>query len=84
MATGIATVDFGAYPGSTEASVDINDASIGATDLVEAWINIDTPTAEHSTDEHRIEALKFTASNLGAGVGLRIYGEAVAPGTRLG
>lgn len=77
--TGTATLDFGAFPGSAMASLAVVDAGIGATDLVEAWINIGTATAEHSADEHEIEPLKVTAKNDGAGVGLTIKGECINP-----
>lgn len=74
MATqGTAVLDFGAFPGASDASVAVASAGIGAGSLVEAWL---TPiaTASHSADEHRVETLAVMAGNVQAGVGFTVYG----------
>ena len=74
MATqGSATLDFGAFPGLSDASVAVSSPTIGATNLVEAWI-FPAATTDHSADEHLIESIKVVAGNVSAGVGFTIYG----------
>lgn len=74
MATGTAILDFGAFPGKSDASVDvIGQAAIVAGSLVEAWIR-PVDTADHSADEHMVETLKVIAGNIVAGVGFTVYG----------
>lgn len=74
MATGTATLDFGAFPGKSDASIAITgQAAIVAGSLVEAWIR-PVATADHSADEHMVETLKVFAANISAGVGFTIYG----------
>ncbi len=73
-ATGIATIDFGVFPGKSDASVDVTgQAAIVAGSLVEAWIR-PVATADHSADEHLVETLKVIAGNIVAGTGFTIYG----------
>jgi hypothetical protein len=73
-ASGTATLDFGAFPGKTDASVAVTgQAGIVAGSLVGAWIR-PTDTADHTADEHRIEALSITANTIVAGTGFTIYG----------
>jgi hypothetical protein len=73
MAQGTATIDFGAFPGKTDASVAITgQASISAASLVEAWI-FPAATADHSADEHMVERLEIIAGNVIAGTGFTIY-----------
>lgn len=72
--SGIASLDFGAFPGASDASLAITgQASISSTSLVEAWL-IPTATADHSADEHWLETIKVMAGNISAGVGFTIYG----------
>lgn len=74
MATGTATLDFGAFPGACEASVDVTgQAAIVAGSLVEAWIR-PVATADHSADEHRLEQLQIMAGNIVDATGFTIYG----------
>lgn len=75
MATkGTATLDFGAFPGASDASVAVTgQASILAGSYVEAWIR-PVATADHSADEHMVETIKVFAGNISAGVGFTIYG----------
>jgi hypothetical protein len=74
MATGTATLDFGAFPGKSDASVAVTgQAAIVAGSLVEAWIR-PVDTADHLADEHMVESLKVFAANIQAGTGFTIYG----------
>lgn len=73
-AQGTATLDFGAFPGSSDASVTVTgQASILSGSLVEAWI-FPTATSDHSADEHLLETIKVVAGNVVAGTGFTIYG----------
>lgn len=72
--TGQTTLDFGAFPGATDASVAVTgQASILAGSLVEAWLRLEA-TATHSADEHLVENLDVRAGNIVAGTGFTIYG----------
>ena len=74
MPSGTATLDFGAFPGKSDASVVITgQAAIVAGSLVEAWIR-PVATADHTADEHMAETLKVFAGNIVAGTGFTIYG----------
>ena len=73
-AQGTATLDFGAFPGASDASVTVTGQSgILAGSLVEAWI-VPVATAEHTADEHLLETLHVVAGNIVAGTGFTIYG----------
>ncbi len=53
-ATGFTTIDFGAAPGSNEASVAVTgQTSILATSKVDAFIMADDTTADHTANDHR-------------------------------
>lgn len=81
--TGTAVVDFGAFPGTTDASVAVTgQASILSGSLVEAWL-IPTATTDHSADEHVMAAaqIDIIAGNVSAGVGFTIYAVARHLGT---
>ena len=70
--TGTATVDFGAFPGSSHASVVVTgQAGIVAGSIVQAWVR-PVATADHSADEHMLETLKVVASDIVAGTGFTI------------
>lgn len=74
MPSGTATLDFGAFPGKSDASVAITgQPGIIATSLVEAWIRPEA-TADHTADEHMVETLAVFAGNIVAGTGFTIYG----------
>ena len=52
-AQGTAIVDFGAYPGSPDASVAVaGQAAILTTSAAEAWLRPQDATAENSVDMH--------------------------------
>jgi hypothetical protein len=73
-AQGQATLDFGAFPGASDASVTVTgQGGIGSGSLVEAWIRpIATP--DHSADEHMAETLQVFAHTIVAGTGFTISG----------
>jgi hypothetical protein len=56
MATGqgTATVDFGAFPGSNEASIAVTgQGAILATSKAEAYVMADDTTSDHTASDHR-------------------------------
>ena len=76
---GVATIDFGAYPGSNEAQIAVTgQASISATSKVEAYVMGDDTTSDHTASDHRYVSLfaKFTGGTPTAGTGFTIYGRA--------
>lgn len=80
VVSGTATLDFGAFPGSSHATVAVTgQAQIGAASEVHAWIQ-PAQTADHSPDEHVAEPLQVVASDLVAGTGFTIHGVNVGPG----
>ena len=69
MATGSDTFDFGAFPGSLHITkVITGQANIVAGSKIEVWIDTKT-SADHSADEHRLEPLKCSYSDIVVGVG---------------
>jgi hypothetical protein len=73
--TGEAELNFGAFPGASDASVAVTgQAAILTTSKVEAWLRL-TATADHSADEHWVETIAVYAGNISAGVGFTIYGK---------
>lgn len=73
-AQGIATLDFGAFPGASDATVAVTgQAGIVAGSLIEAWIRPEA-TADHSVDEHRVEEIQVVADTIVAGTGFTIFG----------
>jgi hypothetical protein len=74
MATGTASLDFGAKPGKDTATVAVTgQTGIVSGSLVEAWLRpIDT--ADHTIDEHRVEELQIVADTIVAGTGFTIFG----------
>lgn len=79
-ARGIAVVDLGAFPGTGEASYAITgQPDIVAGSSVRVWV---TPaqTADHSPDEHRLDAPRVFASLPTAGAGFTIYATAQSRG----
>ena len=75
-AQGTATLNFGAFPGDTDTSVTVTgQVGIDATSLVEAWIRPGA-TADHTADEHIVDAPIVVAGNIVAGTGFTIYGVA--------
>lgn len=71
-ASGSVEVNFGAFPGQSDASATIiGQAAILAGSLVEAWI-MPRATADHSEDEHTVEPLRAFALNIVAGTGFTV------------
>jgi len=55
---GTATLDFGAFPGSNEASIAVTGlATIGASAKAEAFIMADDTTSDHTAADHRYAAV---------------------------
>lgn len=74
MPTGITTLDFGAFPGKSDASTAVTgQGAIVAGSLVEAWIR-PVATADHTDTEHMVETLKVHAASIVAATGFTIYG----------
>lgn len=70
---GNAVVNFGAHPGSGQATVVITgQTGITANSVIMAAIR-PVATADHSADEHLRESLKIVAGDVVAGVGFTIY-----------
>jgi hypothetical protein len=79
MATGqgTATLDFGAFPGSSEASIAITgQGSISATSKAEAYIMGDDTSGTHTANDHRYASvlIGLTCGTPSAGTGFTIYG----------
>jgi hypothetical protein len=74
---GTATIDFGSFPGSTEASVAVTgQASILATSKVDVFIMASDTSGAHTAQDHRYAALllAFSATTPDVGVGFTIHG----------
>lgn len=80
MAQGTATLEFGAFPGTDQAYVDVTgQTGFTAALLAEAWlypIATSSANGSHSADEHRVEELEVVATYLADGQ-IRIYGRHV-------
>ena len=73
---GIATIDFGSYPGTTEAYVAVTgQTSIQGTSKADAYIMADDTSTDHTANDHRYVKLfaEFTCGNIIAGTGFTIY-----------
>lgn len=51
--TGTAEIDFGAFPGSNEASVSVAATGVTAETHVEAWTMGGDTTTDHTAADHR-------------------------------
>lgn len=73
-ATGTTTIDFGAFPGTADASVAVTgQGAIGSSSLVEAWI-FPAATADHTADEHLVDPPRVVAGSVVAATGFTIFG----------
>jgi hypothetical protein len=73
MPTGTTTVNFGAFPGATEATAVITgQTGILSNSMVEAWLYPIGGTADHSEDEHVVDPPIVTVSTLVVGTGFTI------------
>ena len=78
-ATGSAVLDFGAAPGSNEASVTVlSQADISSTSKAEAFFMAETG-ADHTANDHAYVPIfcALTCSTPSAGVGFTIYARSV-------
>lgn len=71
-ASGSTTINFGAFPGAYEKSVDVATVGVVAASLIEAWV-LPIATVDHTADEHIIERIKVTGVFLSNG-NIRIWG----------
>jgi hypothetical protein len=76
LATGTATIDFGAFPGANEASVVVSDASVAALSLIEPFVMASDTTADHTAEDHKYLPLfaHFTAGDAIANTSFVLYG----------
>lgn len=71
---GLATLDFGSFPGKSDASINVTgQAAITTGSIVQAWLN-PTTTPDHTPDEHLTESLAIFVGNIVAATGFTIYG----------
>lgn len=71
---GTATINFGAFPGSNEATVSFADAAVLAGSKVWAFINAADTTADHTASDHKYAALLLAlTAQPTAGVGGNLY-----------
>jgi hypothetical protein len=76
-AIGTATIDFGAFPGTSEASVAVTgQGTISATSKCEAWIMGDDTSGAHTAADHRYAPLliALTCGTPTVATGFTIYG----------
>jgi hypothetical protein len=75
-ATGTATLNFGAYPGSNEASVAVTgQTSILSTSKADAFVMAGDTSADHTASDHRYLELfaNLTCGTPTAGTGFTIH-----------
>lgn len=72
---GVTTIDFGAFPGGSDAKVTVTgQTGIVAGSVLQAWI-VAQPTADHTADEHRVETISVTCGNIVANTSFDIYAQ---------
>lgn len=71
-AQGSATLDFGSFPGSNVATVDVVATGVVASSAVEAWLGT-TATADHTDTDHIAAPMKVVGAYLSDN-NIRIYG----------
>jgi hypothetical protein len=71
-ASGTATVNFGAFPGSQDASVFIPEIGVTAGSVVQAWL-IAADTADHNAEEHIVETITVIPGAPIASTGFVVY-----------
>ena len=77
MNTGLAELDFGAFPGDGNAEkVVTGEVDILSGSVLQVWVE-PKDTADHTIDEHIIEPPLVSAGAIVAGVGFTIYGAAL-------
>lgn len=73
---GTATIDFGAFPGSNEASIAVTGLdTISATSKADAYVMADDTTSDHTASDHRYFDLLvgLTCGTPTAATGFTIY-----------
>jgi hypothetical protein len=86
--SGIATLDFGAFPGSSFASVSVVGGNAFSSNAhVDAWV-APVATVDHSVDEHQVDPPLVSAIVSGSNIVINGYPSgrdlAVPPGTPFG
>ena len=74
--TGTATINFGAHPGSNEASVVVNSQTgIQTTSVVDVEVRATATSTDHTADDHKYFPVfaGLTTSAPSAGTGFTIY-----------
>lgn len=74
--TGTAILDFGAFPGSNEASVAVTgQTTISASSKADAYFMADDTTSDHTANDHRYADLLVSVlcGTPSGGVGFTIY-----------
>jgi len=72
---GTTTVDFGAFPGGSDAQVTVTgQTGIVSGSVLQAWL-VAQPTADHTADEHRVETISVTCGNIVANTSFDIYAQ---------
>ena len=70
---GIIEVDFGSFPGASDASATVTgQTGITTGSVLQAWIYA-LATPEHSADEHRIETISANAGDIVAATGFTVW-----------
>ena len=73
--SGVTTIDFGAFPGGSDATVTVTgQTGIVAGSVVQAWL-VAQATADHTADEHRVETISVTCGNIVANTSFDIYAQ---------
>lgn len=81
--TGTAILNFGAFPGASDASFDVTDQTgIVESSIVHAELR-PVATPDHTADEHLVEPIRILAANIAPGKGFSIYGIYAGPGDAL-
>ena len=70
--TGTATIDFGAFPGSNVAFVDVAATGVISTSTINAWIR-PVVTADHTAEDHVAAPIRVIGQYL-ADDSIRVYG----------
>jgi hypothetical protein len=77
---GTATLNFGTFPGSNEASVTVTGlTAISGTSTSNAYIGADATSADYTANDHKYLAtlIGISCSNATAGSGFTIYGRSI-------
>lgn len=71
---GTSLLDFGAFPGKSDASLAVTgQTGVTSGTIVKCWL-YPVATADHTADEHIVETLEVFVGNIVAGTGFTLYG----------